>query len=221
VHSYHPLHPSPAGKESPTLYVSLPNLHPQVGQHSSSPAGTTTPPGKSQEGVSQSTSCEWSRAMQIITKINSSIMECRMYVNGNLCYILQTTLTAQSVAFIHTCPQPLEQHFIPGPQSMPTAQSSTQIPNPVGVGHTTECMNTHGKTTKIRHTICNQSICMHNALGTIYCILTLIICAITTITMLYKLPNWDGNCHNYKLPHASSNLCTKFSIHYHHTITFI
>lgn len=95
----HPLHPSPAGKESPTLYVSFPLLHPQVGQHSSSPAGTTTPPGKLQGVGAQSTS-------------------------------------AQSVAFMHTCPQPLEQHFIPGPQSAPTGHSSTHIPNPVGLGHT-------------------------------------------------------------------------------------
>ena len=56
ANSYHVLHPSPAGNDSPALYVLLPQLHPQVGQHSSSPAGTTTPPGKLQEGDSQSTS---------------------------------------------------------------------------------------------------------------------------------------------------------------------
>ena len=52
---YHVLHPSPAGNDSPALYVSLPQLHPQVGQHSSSPAGTAAPPRKLQEGDSQST----------------------------------------------------------------------------------------------------------------------------------------------------------------------
>ena len=62
---YHVLHPSPAGNPGQgqgqggtgtrTVYVLLPNLHPQVGQHSSSAAGTTTPPEKSQEGDLQST----------------------------------------------------------------------------------------------------------------------------------------------------------------------
>ena len=110
-----------SSRDSPTLYVLLPRLHSQVGQHSSSPAGTATPPRKSQEGDLQSTSYDgWSN------RIVPSIYYHNIY-----------TLTAQSVALVHTCPQPLEQHFLPGPQSKPTAQLSTRIPNPVGSGQTT------------------------------------------------------------------------------------
>ena len=49
------LYPSLAGNESPALYVLLPQLRPQVEQPSFSPAGTTTPYRKLQEGDSQST----------------------------------------------------------------------------------------------------------------------------------------------------------------------
>ena len=59
MHSYHVLHPSGAEKDFPTLYILFPNLHPQVGQHSLSPAGITTPPGMLlQVGASHSTNFE-------------------------------------------------------------------------------------------------------------------------------------------------------------------
>ena len=75
----------------------------------------------SHKGDSQSTSYD-----------RCSNRDCFQYFTKNIIY----TLTAQSVALVHTCPQPLEQHSLPGPQSKPTPQLSTYIPNPVGVGHT-------------------------------------------------------------------------------------
>ena len=60
-------------------------------------------------------------------------------------------LTAQSIALVHACPHPLEQHFWPGPHGKPGTQRSTHIPNPVGLGHTT--------TLKRYNTICTVHKC--------------------------------------------------------------
>lgn len=61
--------------------------------------------------------------------------------------IPHATLTAQFIALVHTCPQPLKQHFLPEPHRAPTGQLSTQIPNLAGLGHTT----THGKGTQLTY----------------------------------------------------------------------
>ena len=87
MHSYHVLHPSGAEKDFPTLYIVFPNLHPQVGQHSLSPAGITTPPGMLlQVGASHSTNFEIEHC---ITK--STIMQ--PIIHGNL-YYMHATINA-------------------------------------------------------------------------------------------------------------------------------